>query len=288
MYGIMPRPQRFCIFCDGHGLTRTHIWPDWLERLILPGSHRLEELDNPHVPSIRGSRIKQGSLFSQKPRLCCEICNGGWMMKFEDEMTAFAKPLFTSLETVTTINETQRRILAVWVSLITILAEFIDRTQGSICIPKSDRAFLKKYLMPPETWTIVACSLNAKSWHAKYRHHASFIGQFSSVAEYYDAVARGRTNNTQISSFGMGHLFVQVFSCPNYRFIDDFRVAFKSRGFVQLWPIPSTFWPFSNRAAKFPTKTVLNDNEAPVIADAFNDRIKFMAQPPHFGGQIIR
>ena len=208
------------------------------------------------------------------------------MMKFEDEMAAFAKPLFTSLQTETTVDETQRRILAVWLSLITILAEFIDRSQGSICIPKSDREFLKRNLMPPENWTIAACSLNAGSWRAKYRHHALFLGDFSSPAEYFDAVATGRPNNTQISSFGVGHLFVQTFSCPNEKFVLDFRASLNGSGLIQLWPVPGSLWPFSKGSAKFPTQAVLNDNEAPIIADAYNERIKLMTQPPYFGGQI--
>jgi hypothetical protein len=281
----MPRPQRFCIFCDGPGLTRTHIWPDWLERLLSPGDQRLEELENPHVPSVRRAKIKQGSIFSQKPYLCCESCNTGWMRRFEDEMTAFAKPIFTSLESSIAVDKTHQRVLAVWLSLITILAEFIDH-KTSICITEDDRKFLKKHLIPPHTWAIAVCSSDTKSWYGKYRHHASFVGQFTSLAEYYDAVAIGRPNNTQISTFGMGHLFAQVFSCPDLRIVSDYCAATRASGLVQLWPPPNSLWPFAKGLTQFPTKAVIKDDEAGVIADAFDKRMKFMTQPPHFGGWI--
>lgn len=207
------------------------------------------------------------------------------MRKFEDEMTAFAKPIFTSLKTVTMIDKTQQRILAVWLSLITILAEFIDH-RSSVCISDADRKFLKKHLMPPETWAIAVCSSNAKGWYGKYRHHASFVGDFSSLAEYYDAVATGRPNNTQISTFGMGHFFVQIFSCPNKNLVADFCASTRASGLAQLWPPPSVLWRFSKELTKFPAETVLSDNEAAVVADAFDKRMKFMTQPPHFGGKI--
>jgi hypothetical protein len=57
-------------------------------------------------------------------------------------------------------------------------------------------------------------------------------------------------------------------------------------GMLQLWPIPGSLWPFSKGLTKFPTKTALSDNDAPIVADAFNERMKRMSQPPYFGGQI--
>ena len=282
----MANPQKFCIFCDGPHLTKTHIWPDWLNRLLAPPGQRHEHLDDPHDSSVRRSRTKQGSVFSQKPYLCCEACNTGWMKRFEDEMLKFSRPIFTSLDTITNLDHTQTRVLAVWISLITILAEFIDR-KTSICIPKEDRIFVRKYLRPPDTWTILAMSSDAPSWYAKYRHHASRICNFSGAAEYHAAVASEFPDNTQISTFGMGHLLVQVFSCPNERYVQDYRAGAKSKGALQIWPIRRAFWPFVRCASTFPTKTVLTDYEAGLFADSFNKRIRILTQPPFFGGQSI-
>jgi hypothetical protein len=158
------------------------------------------------------------------------------------------------------------------------LREYIDRSRGTICISGDDRLFIKTRLMPPETWTIVACSLDAKEWFAKYRRHSHLIVTSTDVLEYYSAVLTKPTN-TQISSFGMGRLFVQVFSCPNDILNTDFRIAARARGLVQLWPIPTRFWPLPQRPAKFPTKLVLDKNGADAIADEFHQRLEIMTHP---------
>jgi hypothetical protein len=92
-----------CVFCGRSGLlTKTHIWPDWLERLLRPPGTRLEEETRPigsrrQVMTIN-RKYRLGSMFSQKPYLACAPCNTGWMQKVEDEMVKFSKPLFLSYD----------------------------------------------------------------------------------------------------------------------------------------------------------------------------------------------
>src|SRR5262249_27441361 len=136
---IMARPQRFCIFCDGPGLSKTHIWPDWLERLLGSGTHRTEEFDA--NDQDRKSKLRQGGLFTQKPYLTCESCNTGWMAKIEGVITSFARPIFASFEHLTILNARKQRALATWIALVTILAEYIDHKRGNICVPKADREY---------------------------------------------------------------------------------------------------------------------------------------------------
>jgi hypothetical protein len=286
----MPKYTPFldhCIFCPNTDLSETHIWPAWLNKLLRPSDRHLQQTENPHVPSIQGSKLKLGSVFRKRPYLACVSCNTGWMHKFEDAMLLFAPPIFTSLDSKVSFDRTQQRVFAVWISLITVLAEFTDH-RNSVCISEGERDFLKTRLLPPENWTIVACTQDSPEWYAKYRHHSFFLGDFTSQAEYFGALASGRPNNGQFSSFGMGKLFVQVFSCPNLRQIEAYRIAARGAGLQQIWPIPGRFWPLTKRFAKFPTQTILNDQQANIMADAFNERLKRMTQPPYWGGQDIR
>jgi hypothetical protein len=125
-------PPQKCIFCNEAGRSHTHIWPDWLNRLLAPGEGREETTistrDPPNLPPEYPKKIvrKQGSIFSLKPRLACETCNNGWMNRFEDELLKFAKPLFLCTEK-TKLNTHQMRIFIGWMSLVTMLAEFIQR-----------------------------------------------------------------------------------------------------------------------------------------------------------------
>jgi hypothetical protein len=200
------------------------------------------------------------------------------MKAFEDEMNKFAKPLFTSYGAVK-LNHTQLRIFAIWTSLVTILSEYIDKSTLSITISKDEREYLKKYRKPPEHWSIFAVSSSGTKWKARYRHNTSFIGDFENLIEYHAAIREKRRPNTQISSFGMGKLFVQVFTCHNLRLVHGFRLSTKTAGLIQIWPLPG-FWPFTKGSAKFPTKLVLKDDEADEIADAYNERIKILTVTP--------
>jgi hypothetical protein len=283
---------RKCTFCDSSKLSRTHIWPDWLEKLLSPGRHRSEELETPtytaptHSAVVRERKLKQGSLFSQKPYLACETCNTGWMKQFEDEMVKFAKPIFTS-STNLTINHYQIRVMAVWVSLITVLAEYIGHSQGSIGISEGERKHLKKILKPPDNWSIFVASLDGEIWSARYRHHAYRITEFADLTEPFSKFGQHIPVNTQISSFGMGRIFVQVFSSPNQRLVTDFRIWAKATGLSQLWPSPSGLWPLRSLrgSVEFPTRRVLNDDEAEVLANEFNEIINVMTRPTQFGGR---
>ena len=209
------------------------------------------------------------------------------MKKFEDEMLKFAKPIFNS-STEVIANSRQKRIMSVWFSLIVILAEYAHTVGDNIAISYDDRAFIKRHLsLPNETWCIVACSLKGNKWKQRYRHHPSFMGQFRSRAEYNAAVAQGMPNNTQITSCGMGDIFIQAFSCPDPRYVEEFKISAKETGLIQLWPIPFRLWPFKERPTQFPTNLVINDDDADALADAFHNRLKEMTQPPFFGGQRV-
>lgn len=225
---------------------------------------------------LRGKSKFQGSLFSKKPYLTCESCNSGWMKKFEDAMD-FAKPLFLSQASLK-LNERQMRILAVWIANITVLAEYSTKFKEGITIPKTDRAFIKKHFALPDNWCVFAATLDSTKWAACYRHHQLVTGTFSTVAEGQMTLI-GRTRfNTQISSFGMGNLFVQTFSCPSPLIVSDYKIAMQSHGLAQIWPVPMRIWPLPKRLAQFPTKLVPDDGEADLVANKFGERLQAMTR----------
>jgi len=275
---------RKCLFCDSTDLSRTHVGPNWLNKLLFPGPSRRHERADP-LHSIDGktkitptSKIKEGSIFTQKPYLACIGCNVGWMKVFEDEMVKFSKSLFTSKET-TYLTPEQVRWLSGWLTLITILAEYIDTSRNDVTISPIDRKYLKQHLSAPDHWTIIAASSDSLEWNASYRHIPLFIGKFTSMAEYHAAVREGRQSNTQISSFGMGRLFVQVFSSPDPELVYKFRIFAKISGFVQLWPLTSKS-PFFKEGTKFPTDLILNSTGADKVADAFKKEIEARTMTP--------
>ena len=138
-----------CIFCGCKDLSRTHIWPNWLNTLLSPPAFRLLEFEAPTrlTDNTKNNRKKAevwpGSIFTQKPYLCCIPCNTGWMQRFEDEMLKFSTPIFQSSKPVT-LDRRQLRVFVVWLSIIIILAEYIDTSKGSISISLEDRKYLSR------------------------------------------------------------------------------------------------------------------------------------------------
>ncbi|HEY1215609.1 MAG TPA: hypothetical protein VGE93_18410, partial [Bryobacteraceae bacterium] len=214
-------------------------------------------------------------IFSQKPYLACEVCNGALGM-LEGEMKAFAPPLFSTSAAELTLTVDQQRTMAGWISLITVLAEHIDKSKSSLAIADRDVRYLRKHRVPPPEWSIVCASLEGREWFAKYRHRATFIGQFSSEAEYWATVRKGMTSNTQFSSFGIGKLFFQVFTCPNPRFVADYRRCAVDAELSQSGPIPRAI--FRHRTLKLPTDLILTDESADILADAYDQRIRELSR----------
>lgn len=268
-----------CIFCGEPGLSRTHVWPKWLHNLLTKRDvHRIESSSTPrHRPSagITG-RMKQGSIFNVKPRLACIVCNTGWMKGFEDDVETFAKPLFSSHAPVV-LDEQQVRALARWIALLAILAEHLDRE--SLIVSKSEMEHVRLHREPPPQWSIFSASLDGDVWRANYAHLTKFVGQFSSREEYERAVNEYWPRNSKLTSFGIGSVFFQIFSCPDTRFISDYRLTSEKAGLIPLWPpAPARLWPYRKEGtAQYPTQLVLNDAAAEYLSNAYSERISRLA-----------
>ena len=264
--------QKFCIFCGGPGLSKTHIWPKWLNELLSPPGAHLIDLRRPeHLGQKSETYSRQGSVFSQKPYLACEVCNGA-LGALEDEMKSFAPPLFSTSGAKAKLTAAQQSTMAGWISLITVLAEHIDKSKASLTIPERDVRYLKEHRVPPPEWTVCLTSVEGTRWTARYRHHTRYIGQFTSEAHFWDSLRPGVKGNTQISPFGIGTLFFQVYTCPDPRFVSDYWWAAEIAKLGQIWPIEKRLW--ITRTIRFPTDLVLTDETADTLADAYSDRIR--------------
>ncbi|WP_296710732.1 hypothetical protein [Rhodoblastus sp.] len=118
-----------CIFCGGVPLSETHIWPNWL-RKVIPKQNNHFELLNKAVP-IGPARTDYSEslqkykrdLFSKDPLLACGACNGGWMKDIEDKVVYFLKQALKG-ELKRQLSRSEQAALAAWIALITILAEY--------------------------------------------------------------------------------------------------------------------------------------------------------------------
>src|SRR3954468_24673349 len=95
-----PKPQRYCIFCNGPHLTGEHVFSEWLHPYldINPTGHRLKEagrLMDDSEPTMRLSSLpKKGEkVTSMKLDVVCKPCNGIWMSALDVAVRPHLVPL---------------------------------------------------------------------------------------------------------------------------------------------------------------------------------------------------
>src|SRR4051794_2418422 len=95
----MSKPTGKCVWCGESGLTKGHVWADWINRLM-SFSNNHEHIHTQESFSTRAAESKpetrspkQGSALARKPRNTCGRCNNGWMSEIENSAIVVATPL---------------------------------------------------------------------------------------------------------------------------------------------------------------------------------------------------
>jgi hypothetical protein len=248
------KPPGTCIFCNGLGLTKEHIWSDWLSAVIpknqaygytwgkiesKAGSAEWEWT----VPVASGGR--QGCILQKKIRRVCGACNSGWM----SQVVAAAKPAVKRmvLGQSSCLSQDEQRSVASWIAITTIVQEFanVSRIQR---IPSSHRAFLYEHKVPPPDWSIWVGEYSGTWWHP--------MGHYHIPMRYRKAT--GRTpgdllgGDLQLTTFMLGRMLVHVFTATEMDMVQDYRsyieAASQPKMLPQMWPElgENLVWPPDN------------------------------------------
>ena len=228
----MSQPRGKCIFCGEPGLSKGHVWPDWLKN-ILPTTATHHEVTTgyfatfePEVPGPpKTIEEKHGPARSRKPRNTCKKCNSGWMSGIENAAIRFAPPLIKGEDFQ--LTEEAQRTLAAFFCLITMRLQFLGAMRP---IPAWDRLYLKEHLEPPPLWFV---------WIAEYigekpdDHWSRFCGlQVVSPNDSTPADKIGTDYcNTQCTTLVIGKLCVHLFSST----VDPV-LGYEGIRLSQIWP----------------------------------------------------
>jgi len=238
----MPRPQGFCVYCGGAGLTREHVIANWTARFLhknITEHGKLSvQIDNPGLKQREKvlSNIKKisGDPRSRSVRRVCAKCNGGWMRDQQDRAKPLAAPMILGRPTELTRDD--QRTLAVWVLMTVMTSEFSDAEFAAI--PQSDRSFLRTFQAPPNNWKILIGNY-PDGMTKPYLHHESAQMTYEG-AESYDAL------DTQATTYTVGHIYVHAVSSRHREFVDGVRIdLWGANRLEQLWPVIHTplNWP---------------------------------------------
>jgi len=126
-----------CIFCGGLGLTKEHVWPDWLRKVIVSttkqSAHIVDGMIqlNPRPIYIIdatkfGRQNRTGAITSRKLRVVCIKCNNNWMSDLQTKAKFLLMPMI-KYRKWSISSEEDTKIIASWITMFTIVSEYLNR-----------------------------------------------------------------------------------------------------------------------------------------------------------------
>lgn len=234
--------QGHCIFCGGTGMTKEHLFSDYLTRrnLILKvDTHKqdIQRYSDDGIQSVHPGKWRQGAMAQKKIRNVCRKCNGGWMSEVVNAAAGTVE-LMIKGEPFTLTNDDQTK-LATWIALTSIMWEYTDVISQKIS--DKDRQYIYNQRVAPENWRIFVGAYMGIEWApTRYRHHGrdeayAVAGVPRCLLNYHP---------TQATTFVLSTLAVHAFSSGSQEVVADFDRSFPPRLMQQIWPIcGSVSWP---------------------------------------------
>jgi hypothetical protein len=249
-----------CGFCGRLGVTKEHLWSDWMRLGILES--RTADGSKSFQAEIerRGEtkRYKNPTL-EQRVRMPCRECNSGWMSVLENDIKPFLTPLVLRGETVLLSPERQLA-LSRWAVKTAMVYEFTSAPEEPEYFSAAERlAFKERFEIPDNVWI--------------------WIGRYDGVRPMHAVLRRARHGPEapliHSLTFSANFMVLQVFA---YRASagDWARVANATRRarLLQLWP--ASDWQ------SWPPKTAIDDDALAVLDDRFVNVPRGDLAPPSF------
>jgi len=166
------RPPGRCIFCGSLGLTKEHMWADWLRNYIPRHGTKHQVMSNTF--SKDGNEVsfegRTGDLHSRRIKCVCRSCNNGWMGKLQERAKPFLVPLLENRQTI--LRKNAKVAISSWVAMMIMVSENLDKEM--ISISTSTRQWFKKNQRPPFHWRIWIAHHSARS-HELFSHNVATL-----------------------------------------------------------------------------------------------------------------
>jgi hypothetical protein len=244
--------QGRCIFCGRTGLSKEHIWSDWLKALVPRNDEHGEYWGSMHRDAHSrdvewtvgpSSTARQGSVLQRRVRNVCERhCNNGWMSRVVGRAKPHIERMMLGSHLQMNLNE--QTDVAAWIGITTVMQEFANRSRITQ-IPREDRSSLMANEAPPLSWSIWA-GRYVGQWWAPFGHYHIPMSYVKQHSPEEPAPPRGAL---QLTTFTLRALIVHVFTSTQSEMVNTYRsyvasVA-DSAKLLQLWPIAcnSLDWP---------------------------------------------
>lgn len=127
--GKIDRVPRTCIFCDNRANTLEHVFPDWINKLILSTDFEGVSftLENSEIVGRRRHRAAKAA--SLTARMVCSECNHGWMADLEGRASRVLAQMMIGQKS--TLDHKQQLLAAQWAVKTAMVAEATQRQPNS-------------------------------------------------------------------------------------------------------------------------------------------------------------
>jgi hypothetical protein len=136
---------RRCIFCGAKADSYEHVFPDWINRVIVN-----DELDAEFF-AVADGKIENARAYlankaaSLRAKIVCDACNKGWMSDLESVICPLLTPLILGKET--TLDHPQQLLTAQWAVKTAMVGETIVYREAKFS--QEDRDLVRKQGHPP-------------------------------------------------------------------------------------------------------------------------------------------
>lgn len=244
-----------CLFCGGEGLSKGHVWPKWVRKLLPNDVSHHEQVFGQFYsfsPRLHGNpsfstRTRQGHAGSRRPRNTCVKCNTGWMSRIEDYAKHFAAPLMSGQPIF--ISPTAQFALASFFCLMAIRFELLGE---DVATPEEERTWLRKNKVPSKNWQVWIAKFSGDD---SYSHWAKSYGAYvtlSPPSELYP-----EKFPAHVSTMVLGELLIHMFYCEFLSFHGNY------------WTRLCKIWPPSQYTIDSRLMRSLGDSEVVTLHEKF-------------------
>jgi hypothetical protein len=232
-------PPGKCIFCEGGGLSKEHIFAEWMRPYMEPttathhyvtGSEYRPETGKTEPVYVRKGKLhRTGDTRSQKLYKACIPCNTGWMSRLQERAKPLVLPII--LGCWPKLSKVDAAVVAAWATMFTMVAESADpATQASSQV---ERKLLMVGGAPPKDWIVWAGNYEGRVRDTSFWH---FGIRFSPVPP--DAVPP--PCDLQVTFFAAGRMAIVTASGALMTSSQRFRLKLLARkfGFRRVYPAP--------------------------------------------------
>jgi len=186
------------------------------------------------------------------------------MSRLQEEAKQFLVPLLLGKKSH--LHRRAQRILAAWVAMTVMVAEFLYRDR--LAIPATDRQWLRENRTAPAHWRIWVGHQGRKNAPMYYKNVLTLVSEEEFKSVPHPALPEGNTQTTTIS-LGQ-HLLIHVMS------------SVVGAPYIRRWNIPAELaaglgqiWPIRNGTIRWPPRHDLtfSDRGIETLANEFFRRV---------------